>query len=162
MATVNLQTINLGGYANDGTGDDLRTAFSKVIANFELLKGAIPASLEEDTSPKLGGDLDLNGKNLFSNNNVTLTLPANKKFIINQSVQAPNFIGQISSINNHNLNDLGDVVIEGIPAAQTALVFDGTVWGPGVVDAKFATVDGGSAVSIYISDTEAVVDGGYA
>ena len=29
-----IQTINLGTYANDGTGDDLRTAFEKVKANF--------------------------------------------------------------------------------------------------------------------------------
>ena len=29
-----IQPINLGGYANDGTGDDLRTAFEKVNANF--------------------------------------------------------------------------------------------------------------------------------
>jgi hypothetical protein len=29
-----LQNINLGTYANDGTGDDLRTAFEKVKANF--------------------------------------------------------------------------------------------------------------------------------
>lgn len=29
-----IQTINLGNYANDGTGDDLRTAFEKVNANF--------------------------------------------------------------------------------------------------------------------------------
>jgi len=28
------QIINLGTYANDGTGDDLRTAFTKVTANF--------------------------------------------------------------------------------------------------------------------------------
>lgn len=32
-----IQTINVGGYANDGTGDDLRTAFEKVNANFALL-----------------------------------------------------------------------------------------------------------------------------
>ena len=32
-----IQTINLGNYANDGTGDDLRTAFEKVNANFTLL-----------------------------------------------------------------------------------------------------------------------------
>lgn len=35
MTTV--QQINLGNYANDGTGDDLRTAFTKVNANFQLL-----------------------------------------------------------------------------------------------------------------------------
>lgn len=32
-----LQTINLGQYANDGTGDDLRTAFEKVNTNFSEL-----------------------------------------------------------------------------------------------------------------------------
>lgn len=32
-----IQTINLGTYANSGTGDDLRTAFEKVNANFQFL-----------------------------------------------------------------------------------------------------------------------------
>ena len=35
---MTLQTINLGNYANDGTGDDLRTAFEKVNANFDILR----------------------------------------------------------------------------------------------------------------------------
>ena len=34
---MSLQTINLGTYANDGTGDDLRTAFTKVNNNFAAL-----------------------------------------------------------------------------------------------------------------------------
>jgi hypothetical protein len=34
---MSLQTINLGTYANDGTGDDLRTAFTKVNSNFAAL-----------------------------------------------------------------------------------------------------------------------------
>ena len=32
-----MEHINVGGYANDGTGDDLRTAFEKVNANFAAL-----------------------------------------------------------------------------------------------------------------------------
>ena len=38
-----LQQINLGSYPNDGTGDDLRTAFTKVNTNFQTLfsEGAI-------------------------------------------------------------------------------------------------------------------------
>ena len=32
-----IQRIEIGGSANDGTGDDLRTAFNKVNANFTLL-----------------------------------------------------------------------------------------------------------------------------
>ncbi len=36
-----LQTINLGTYANDGTGDDLRTAFQKVNANLVELYSTV-------------------------------------------------------------------------------------------------------------------------
>lgn len=36
-----IQTINLGTYANDGTGDDLRTAFTKVNNNFAELTSTI-------------------------------------------------------------------------------------------------------------------------
>lgn len=35
------QTINLGLIANDGTGDDLRTAFEKIINNFDHLQDQI-------------------------------------------------------------------------------------------------------------------------
>jgi hypothetical protein len=38
---MTIQTINLGTYPNDGTGDDLRTAFTKVNSNFELLNQEI-------------------------------------------------------------------------------------------------------------------------
>jgi hypothetical protein len=38
---MTIQTINLGNYANDGTGDDLRTAFEKVNANFNTLTSSV-------------------------------------------------------------------------------------------------------------------------
>ena len=38
---MTLQTINLGNYANDSTGDDLRTAFTKVNANFDILRSEV-------------------------------------------------------------------------------------------------------------------------
>ena len=40
---MTIQTINLGNYANDGTGDDLRTAFTKVNNNFNYIanEGAV-------------------------------------------------------------------------------------------------------------------------
>lgn len=38
---MTIQIINLGNYANDGTGDDLRVAFQKVNANFSLLSGGV-------------------------------------------------------------------------------------------------------------------------
>ena len=36
-----IQTINIGTYANDGTGDDLRSAFRKVNENFVELGGSV-------------------------------------------------------------------------------------------------------------------------
>jgi hypothetical protein len=112
MSLTPLQTINIGNYANDGTGDDLRAAFQKVNANFTSLftdlkvnaaanigdgEGVFAqkadttlqfksiksgngvnivsdsdsitinaglVTVEDDTSPTLGGDLELNGKTI--------------------------------------------------------------------------------------------------
>ena len=38
---ANIQTINIGNLVNDGLGDDLRTAFQKVNANFTSLNGEL-------------------------------------------------------------------------------------------------------------------------
>ena len=58
MARIN---INVGTNANDGTGDDLRTAMQKINTNFAELYGTTSEAndLIEDTSPQLGGNLDL-------------------------------------------------------------------------------------------------------
>jgi hypothetical protein len=115
-----IQTILIGNYANDGTGDDLRTAFEKVNANFSLLTvndtvtatnlgsgtgifaqkntnsfefkslvagGGVSISsngttititsqgaLETETSPRLGGDLDLNGYNIVGLGDIQATV----------------------------------------------------------------------------------------
>ena len=61
------QTINIGTAANDGTGDPLRTAFDKINDNFVELYGSDDDATNfvlEDTSPQLGGDLDVNGKRI--------------------------------------------------------------------------------------------------
>ena len=62
------QTIGIGSAANDGTGDPLRTAFTKINANFSELYGtsAEANDILEDTSPQLGGNLDINGWNITS------------------------------------------------------------------------------------------------
>ena len=115
-----IQTINIGNYANDGLGDDLRTAFEKVNANFDLLnttdttaatnvgtgsgvfaqksgttlqfKSLIGGSnitlssngtsitingsgnLSSETSPSLGGNLNLNGNNIFGSGDIRATI----------------------------------------------------------------------------------------
>jgi hypothetical protein len=71
-----LQKINLGTAGNDGTGDAIRVAFSKVNDNFAELYGTTNEAHDiiEDTSPQLGGNLDVNGKSIVkgSGSNVTI------------------------------------------------------------------------------------------
>lgn len=119
---MTIQVINLGNYANDGTGDDLRTAFEKVNANFaQLGNGEVhngvnvgtgagifkqrnsSANLEfkslvstdssllfatdtntidissvttvqNDSNPVLGGDLSLNGNNIYGPGDLETTV----------------------------------------------------------------------------------------
>jgi hypothetical protein len=80
---MTIQTVNIGNLVNDGLGDDLRTAFQKVNANFSELfyVGNMTAA---NTTGNAGVGLfkekvDLNGtstlvfKNLLAGANITLT-----------------------------------------------------------------------------------------
>ena len=118
---MTIQTVNLGSYANDGTGDDLRTAFTKVNSNTEeldltrvvsavnlglgaeIFKDKVAKNLQlrkinaginitvtqnanditiatpdsinnlvEDTSPQLGGNLDLNSFTVLGTGNIEI------------------------------------------------------------------------------------------
>jgi len=73
------QVINVGANANDGTGDDLRTAMQKVNSNFTELFGATAEAndLVEDGTPQLGGDLDVNGYAIISSSNGNITISPN-------------------------------------------------------------------------------------
>jgi hypothetical protein len=158
---VSLQQINLGEYANDGTGDDLRTAFAKVKFNFDILENDI-TSLVEDTSPKLGGDLDLNGKDLKSNSPITIR---SGRVVITGTIQANQFIGQISDIGNHKLDDLSDVIVPNpVDLVQgQALIYNGLgKWVPGVPEMpRDIFIDGGGSSTIF-SDSDQIIDGGNA
>lgn len=79
-----LKTINLGSVANDGTGDDLREAFDKVVYNFADLDTRTP---EATTVVNLGtgeglyaskSEAELQFRSLVGGNNVTLTSDANE------------------------------------------------------------------------------------
>jgi hypothetical protein len=78
-----IQTINLGNYANDGTGDDLRVAFTKVNANFAALDSAAAivngVNVGSGTGVFSGKDTtNLQFKTLTStNNSVTISSTSN-------------------------------------------------------------------------------------
>ena len=136
MAFIPPQVINIGGYANDGTGDDLRTAFAKVNQNFSLINSELGvtsaanigdtgegvysdkvdnilqfkkitggggvtvtstdeaviisalANVVDDTSPSLGGTLDLNGNNIVGTGDVQSTVWGLAIRTINAQLQA--------------------------------------------------------------------------
>jgi len=81
MTAPQIQQINLGNYANDGTGDDLRTAFQKVNNNFSILfsEGAVVNGTNLGTGTAIFADknsdtLNLEFKTLTStDSSVTLT-----------------------------------------------------------------------------------------
>ena len=169
MARILLDKIKIGDYANDGTGDDLRTAFARVNLNFKKLENDI-TSIIEDTSPKLGGDLDLNGFKLKSNTPIRIQseqVIATGNIValgnmVAQTVTANQFIGKISDISDHKLDELQDVtILETLEAGQT-IIWSGEQWISGNADAKVSGVDGGSAATIYNLDDGIVIDGGYA
>jgi hypothetical protein len=161
MPQISLQQVNLGDYANDGTGDDLRTAFEKVNANFAIIETSVPSSLNQDTNPTLAANLNLNGKNIISNAPVALNIGTNK-FTTSGPIQSLQFIGKITDISNHSLQGLSDVDYPQPPATGDGLVYKNGIWQPGAVNAAYATVDGGFASAIYNLDEGAVIDGGYA
>ena len=169
---MTIQTINVGGYANDGTGDDLRTAFEKVNANFTLLGGGViidgtnlgggaevfaqkndldatlefktfvssddtieidgtdpnvidlksKAIVENDTSPSLSADLELNGNN-----------------IVLGSVGGGNIETPIFGIDVRNLNSIISLMIT---SNSVDLDFGSFILNiPGIPDPAAVTVD---------------------
>tara|TARA_B100001057_G_scaffold27524_1_gene25295 strand:- start:229 stop:1737 length:1509 start_codon:yes stop_codon:yes gene_type:complete len=69
------QTINIGSSANDGTGDPLRTAFDKINDNFdELYSTSLTERVSLDTSPQLGGNLDVVTHSIVSTTNRDIVL----------------------------------------------------------------------------------------
>jgi hypothetical protein len=199
--TLQVNLVNLGSYPNDGTGDDLRSAFVKSNENFQSIKDNVVLnaenigtgtgifsiksgntlrfksissanpnmsvsydsnsitlnvvdsinSLAEDPNPTLAGTLILNGKGIegFGNINITGDITADTitgNFIGNFSGDISgningnltgnvtgNVTGQVSNINNHNLEDLGNVTSV-VPTNGQALVWNGSAWTPGNVE----------------------------
>jgi hypothetical protein len=163
--SLSLQKINLGVYANDGTGDDLRTAFAKVNVNFNDINNNLAPKLDKDLNPKLGGDLDLNGFKLKSAR--PLRIESNQ-VIATGTVQASQFIGQISDISNHKLDELVDVELGDERRIEDGITIiwnnQTKKWIAGkVTDATLkGNLDGGSALSVFPDNDPDIIDGGNA
>jgi hypothetical protein len=117
MTTI-LQTINLGQYPNDGTGDDLRTAFTKVNANFNTLKLALGVTGGTNLGAGTSVFADVNGSNLefrtliSSDNSVDITSTSNVVDLktITTLFNDPNpSLGAALGLNGNVIHGPGDV-----------------------------------------------------
>jgi len=110
------QIINLGTYANDGTGDDLRTAFTKVTANFTDLYAQLAALNGQNIGSGQGiFSADVAGimsfKSLTGSNGITVTSTTNTVNIDGYTLATdPNPRLQADlNLNNRNITGVGDV-----------------------------------------------------
>lgn len=76
MATIS--TINIGNIVNDGLGDDLRTAFQKVNANFTSLNASLTVTASNlgtvgESVFKQKAGVNLEFKKLVAGNKITIT-----------------------------------------------------------------------------------------
>jgi hypothetical protein len=107
-----LQTINLGSSANDGTGDDLRTAFEKVISNFEYLESLFGEPID---AANIGPYTE---QGIFKNkvNNVLnfKTIGAGNNIEI-QTTDDAVLIGTAEDLdlNFHDINNVGRITVYG-------------------------------------------------
>lgn len=136
---MSILQVNLGTYANDGTGDDLRTAFEKVNANFNELDltrvitadnlgsgpGDTPlvdisASIFKE---KVGNNLKF--RSLVEGSNITLTQTLNEITIstpdsINALNEDPNpTLAADLNLNSFNIVGLGNIFISGDLSAES-------------------------------------------
>ena len=107
-----LNTINIGNIANDGTGDDLRTAFHKANENFEML--------DQDLGTLLvtGANLGVSGEAVYAGKtNNTLEF---------KKIQAGNNISLSSNNNSITIDSAGGITDIQVITENGSVTVDGS------------------------------------
>lgn len=124
ITTHEFTSINVGASANDGTGDELRTAFIKVNANFDYISntgvttGNISATAIEATSLTTTANVTANG------------VSAGNIFIAGSA--------DVNTVNSVSLNTTGNVVFATSYVPATAV--DGGTAGQIAYDADYVYI----------------------
>ena len=162
---MTVQTINLGNVVNDGLGDDLRTAFQKVNANF--------ASLDAELGLN-GLNLDGTGEGVFKQKNGSIfefkslksgrdvQLTSSDTSILIEST-APDAFTRIDADTGSVLaNNFEQITLEGAPALTTSY-HPGSVTGR--QDIEVSILPGSSSIKVRttlpITDILTIYDFGY-
>ena len=123
------QSINIGSSANDGTGDPLRTAFDKINDNFTELYGSTAEAndLIEDSTPQLGGDLDVNGRRITSarSNEDIILLPNGTGGVVASAIRIAGTT--ISSDDSSIININEGLVVDGTASVSGAATLSSTL-----------------------------------
>lgn len=100
-----LQSINLGNLANDGTGDDLRTAFEKVNYNFATLEIAASDLTGATNLGTTGGavfkeviDRDLKFRRILGENGITVSNTDNAVIVSGSTIPQTILSGDVGSL----------------------------------------------------------------
>lgn len=116
-----IQTINIGNVVNDGLGDDLRTAFQKVNANFADLSVSLTVTASNVGATGVGifkekNGLDLQFKKLVSGTKILLT-EFQDTIVVNN--QQPDGFVRIDTNNGTVLgNDHINITLQGANGAE--------------------------------------------
>lgn len=127
-----IQTINIGNVVNDGLGDDLRTAFQKVNANFTDLNASLTVTAknigisgEGIFAQKVGTELQF--KNIIGGTKITLDAFDNRIVINNTQTDAFENIttqsGTVSASSHTNITIQGGNDIT-VTAANNIITVD--------------------------------------
>lgn len=164
-----LQTINIGNFVNDGTGDDLRTAFSKINANFDEidLQGGQANTIHNVGTgiglykEKIGVDLKL--KTLIAGPGLSITAGVNEITISNTANKFVTFNGNTGTITASSTSQAVNIVgtngvvtsISGntltIAGTTTNLLDDTSPQLGGILDLNGFNIIGGTGTSITAS-----------
>ncbi len=124
------QTINIGTAANDGTGDPLRTAFDKINDNFTELYGGDDEAANyviEDTTPQLGGDLDVNGRRIVSarSNEDIILLPNGTGGVVASGIRMAGTTLSADDSSSININE--GLIVDGTASVSGAATLSSTL-----------------------------------
>jgi hypothetical protein len=123
MATI--QTINVGNLVNDGLGDDLRTAFQKVNANFAELNAGLTITASNVGNAagifKAKVNNDLQFKTLVSGDKILIQESAN--FLTVSSTQEDAFIKFDTDSGSISASTYEQITLQGIaaPGSETGI-----------------------------------------
>ena len=134
------QTINIGSGELAGDGESLRSAFDKINDNFDEVYTGSGTTLGSDTTPALGGNLDLSGNDITGIGNLNITGNITATGSISASVEYSNLTGTPTTIAGYGITDAFDGEFSSLANTPT------TIAGYGITDA-YTKAEVDSAIS---------------